>query len=195
MLSKFDRSFLLICLLIIIINQISCKKEDEYTPPDKGYYNPGPLLYSNDYIIGEVNAQVIEGKYKYGKDTLSWTYYSSIQKQFNITRFTNPESKYWGIIGKNINLSMLSFPVTYNSLTTFNSTLESRIAFVYSEDNRAFTQSRFDSTLFSITLNGYSNDSLYGVFSGTLILLDNFNKPDSVRQITNGSFFIHLYDN
>jgi hypothetical protein len=172
-------------IFLLSILLIMCKKDNESSnPPDK-YFNPGPPLLTIDFVEGEINGGLIHANYTYSNDTF-YNSFSKTEKEFHLGRFSG--LAYWAVAGSNLDLDSINIPITFHA----NNTITNPIIRVGYINGYEYTESMYDSTSFTVTLENFSNDTIEGTFYGHLIRLNHWNDPDSIITITNGRFKGHL---
>jgi hypothetical protein len=164
----------------------SCKKEEEGYKPDYRY-GPGPFVF-RPFIRADVDGVLMPADYGYPYYGFYSNKYDTRDSTLYVSRWVNTTGRdqYILIKGFKMDLEQMTYPITFwpSSTTSYNY----RKMELSLKRNKGYETSQSDSTLFSITLTGYSNKELSGNFQGLLI---NSLDSDTVH-ITNGVFNVTL---
>jgi hypothetical protein len=175
------KSFYFILILFLIIF-ISCHKEEDTLPPG-WQYGPGPLIYS-PYIEAKINGNLIRADQEFAFITYQTSKYDSANQHLVIGRYLNPPG-----IGPTFEIEGKNISPFGNDTTTFwpgPNDMIPQVTLSYLAGTNRYFYNPNDTSLFSITINHFSKNKIYGTFSGKL-----FNNNDSVN-VTNGKFDINL---
>lgn len=167
-----------------MLNIYACEQQESENIVPKYGNGVGPPVLSDFHIKANINGSLIEGIYKSPNDTI-YNGYRMSDSTFGIRRYTSLTSdQNFEISGHNINLDNLNYPQTFYSNV--------KLLFWRGGSLGIFGANHQDTSLFSITLTNFQNDTLTGTFAGKLFSSDSNIWSDSLINVTNGEFEILL---
>jgi hypothetical protein len=170
---------------MIAIFTLSCKKEEEQ-PPSGFQYGPGNLIYFPG-IEMSIDTNHVHFDYCFSRLQDFQSGFNKTDSTISIDRSISYPGNRVSIDGGNLSLENLNYPITF--WPGIHSETGPWLIFKL-QYNNAYSTKLNDTTQFSITLTGFSNDRLTGTFQGKLYDVAD---TTSFVTITSGQLYIKMY--